>query len=306
MEVTGNFSDFYGKTMLPALEAVVDRNFKAFPVQFPSIFRVMSSTKSIEQSSQVSGVGRFAQLSEGEPVRRDQAVQGFSQTFVHARWGLAVPVTIDVVEDDKWDLIGNMHKDLAWSCQETQELDAVSTFNNAFSGSFPGPDGVALCSASHPLYKVGGVQSNVLAVAADLDMQPLQQLLLQWRLQKRASGEFIHMMAKNLVVHPSNLWIAHALTKSTDDPTTADRSTNPLGGTPDGIPKPFIWNYLTDPDAWFITAEPSQTELVWYWRKKPYTKSWTDDDTEVGVTAMRYKKSHGWRSFYGVMGTPGV
>jgi hypothetical protein len=306
MEVTGNLSDFYGQTMLPALEAVVDRGFKAFPVQYTQIFNVRTSNRSIEQSSQVSGVGRFLPLAEGEAVRRDQPVQGFKQTFVHTRWGLSVPVTVDVVEDDKWDLIGNMHKDLGWSCQETQELDAVSTFNNGFDPTYPGPDGVALFSASHPLYKAGGTQSNVLTTAADLDMMPLQQMLTQFRLQKRASGEYIHLPARNLVIHPNNVWIAHALTRSGDDPTTSDRSTNPLGAALDGMPKPFAWNYLTDADAWFITAPPEQTELIWYWRKKPYTKSWTDDDTEVGVTAMRYKKSHGWRSFYGVMGTPGV
>lgn len=305
MEVTGNFSDFYNVTMLPALRAVVDRGFKKFAPQFPQVFNVRTSDRSIEQFSQVSGVGRFAQIPEGAPVRRDQAVQGFKSTFVHSRWGLAVPVTIDVVEDDKWDLIGNLHKDLGWSCSETQELDAVSTFNNGFDTNFPGPDGVPLFSASHPLYKVGGVQSNLIP-AADLDMLPLQQMLTAFSLQKRASGEFIHAPAKRLIIHPSNLWLAHALTKSTDDPTTADRSINPLGAAIDGIPTPFAWRYLTDTDAWYIASNPEDTGLVWFWRKQPYTKSYTDDDTEVGVTAMRYKKSHGWNSFYGVFGSAGA
>lgn len=306
MEVTGNFSDFYGTTMLPALRAVVDRGFKQYPPQFTKIFNVLTSSKSIEQFSQVSGVGRFQPIPQGSPVRRDQAVQGFKSTFEHVRWGLAVPVTIDVVEDDKWDLIGNTHKDLGWSCSETQELDAVSTFNNGFDTSYPGPDGKPLFSATHPLYKVGGVQSNILSVAADLDMIPLQQMLTAFQLQKRASGEFIHIPAVNLVTHPSNQWVAHALTKSTDDPTTADRSINPLGAAIDGMPRPFGWKYLTNQDAWFITSNPTDTGLVWFWRKQPYTKAYTDDDTEVGVTAMRYKKSHGWNSFYGVFGTPGV
>lgn len=305
MEVTGNFTDFYNVTMLPALRAVVDRGFKKYAPQFTSIFSIKSSDRSIEQFSQVSGVGRFAQIPEGTAVRRDQAVQGYKSTFVHARWGLAVPVTIDVVEDDKWDLIGNTHKDLGWSCSETQELDAVSTFNNGFNTSFPGPDGQPLFSASHPLYKVGGVQSNLIT-AADLDMLPLQQMLTAFSLQKRASGEFIHCPAKNLIVHPSNLWIATALTGSKDDPTTADRSINPLSAAIDGMPKPFAWRYLTDPDSWFISSNPEDTGLVWFWRKQPYTKSYTDDDTEVGVTAMRYKKSHGWNSFYGVFGSAGV
>lgn len=305
MEVTGNFSDFYGTSMLPALRAVVDRGYKQYPAQYTKIFNVMSSSKSLEQFSQVSGVNRFSQLAEGQAVRRDMAVQGYRSSFTHTRFGLAVPVTIDMVEDDKWDLIGNNHKDLGWSCQETRELDAASTFNNGFSGSFLGPDGVALFSASHPQYKIGGVQSN-LGTPADLDMLPLQLALTAFSLLKRPSGEFMHVVARNLVIHPDNLWIAHALTRSADDPTTADRSVNPLAAAPDGIPKPFAWRYLTDNDAWFITASPEDTGLVWFDRKQPYTKSWTDDDNEVGVTAMRYKKSHGWNNYIGVYGNAGV
>lgn len=305
MEVTGNMSDFYGPTMLPALRAVIDRGYRKYPQQYPQIFNVLSSSRSIEQFSQVSGVGRFSPINEGQAINRDQPVQGFKSTFIHKRYGLAVATTIDVVEDDKWDLIGNMHKDLGWSCYETQEIDAASTFNNAFSGSYVGPDGVPLCSASHPLYKVGGVQSNAMT-AADLDMLSLQVALTAYELQRRPSGELIHVVPEKLVIHPSNRWLAHSLTKSKDDPTTADRSVNPLGGANDGVPTPFVWRYLTAPNAWFLTAAPSETGLVWFWRKKPYTKSWTDDDTEVGVVGMRYKKSHGWNNYIGVVGNPGA
>ena len=292
--------------MLPALRSIVDDGYKQYPPQYPRVFNVLDSSRSIEQFSQVSGVGRFEQIAEGQAVRRDQAVQGFKSSFIHSRWGLGIPVTVDVVEDDKWDLIGKSHRDLGWSCAETQELDAVSTFNNGFDSAYPGPDAVALFSASHPLYKQGGVQSNILSVAADLDMLPLQQMLTAFALLKRPSGEYLHAIPESLIVHPDNLWVAHALTKSGDDPTTANRSINPLGAAPDGIPKPFVWRYLTDNDAWFISAKPQQTGLVWFWRKKPYTKSWTDDDTEVGMTAMRYKKSHGWNDYIGVFGTPGA
>lgn len=304
MEVTGNFSDFYNETMLPALRTVIDRNYKARPPEYRQIFNMLTSDRSIEQFSSVSGVTRFAQIPEGEPVRRDQPVQGYKSTFKHSRYGLAVAVTIDVVEDDKMDLIGNMHKDLGWSCRETQELDAVSTFNNGFSGSFVGPDAVALFSASHPLYKAGGNQSNLMT-AADLDMLSLQLALTAFEQQKRPSGELIHQAPQKLIVHPNNRFLAYALTKSTDDPSTADRSVNPLAGAEDGMITPFVWRYLTAPNAWFLSAAPSETGLVWFWRKQPYTKSWTDDDTEVGVTGMRYKKSHGWNNYIGLIGNAG-
>jgi hypothetical protein len=116
----------------------------------------------------------------------------------------------------------------------------------------------------------------------------------------------IHVTASKLVVHPNNRWIAYALTKSTDDPTTADRSVNPTLGAEDGMPRMFVWRYLTSLVSWFIVAEPSDTGLVWFDRKKPYTKSWTDDETEVGVVGMRYKKSHGWNNYIGVLGNAGV
>jgi hypothetical protein len=78
MEVTGNFSDFYNATMLPAIREVAGRNYRRYPAQWPNIFQVMSSSRSLEQFSQVSGVGRAAVIAEGAAVRRDQAVQGFN------------------------------------------------------------------------------------------------------------------------------------------------------------------------------------------------------------------------------------
>lgn len=305
MQVTGNYTDFYGDTMLPALRSVIDRAYKARPVQFSQLFNVNPSSRSIEQFSQVSGVGRFIQLAEGQPIRKDQPVQGFKSTFRHTRYGLAVPTTIDVIEDDEWNLINTMHSDLGWSASETRELDAASTFNNAFSGSFLGPDGVALCSASHPLYKIGGVQSN-LQTPADLDMYSLQAALTAFELMRRPSGEFIHVPPANLIVHPSNRFIGTALTKSGDDPTTGDRSVNPLQGAEDGMPKLFVYRYLTSLVSWFLTAKPSATGLVWFDRKKPYTKSWADDESEVGIVGMRYKKSHGWNNYVGIVGNAGV
>lgn len=305
MQVTGNYTDFYGDTMLPALRAVIDRGYRARPPKFSQIFNMNPSTRSIEQFSQVSGVGRFTQLSEGGKIRYDQPVQGFKSTFKHVRYGLAVPTTIDVVEDDEWSLINTMHRDLGWSCNETRELDAVSTFNNGFTSGVNGPDGVPLFSASHPLYKIGGLQSNLMT-AADLDIYSLQTAMTAFELQKRPSGEFIHITLAKLIVHPNNRFVAYALTKSDDDPSTAARSVNPLKGAEDGMPSTFVWQYLSSTTAWFISGEPQDTGLVWFDRKKPYTKSWTDDETEVGVVGMRYKKSHGWNNYIGLVGNAGL
>jgi hypothetical protein len=130
--------------------------------------------------------------------------------------------------------------------------------------------------------------------------------MIDFETMKDSSGKLIHVPASRLVVHPSNRFEAYALTKSKDHPETANRSVNPLAGANDGMPDPFIWRYLTSTTAWFLCAQPAETGLIWFWRKKPYTKGDFDFDTETAKTAMRYKKSHGWFDFYGVYGTPGV
>ena len=302
MQVTGNYSDFYNETMLPALRALTDRGYRKRPAQYPKFMQVNPSTKSIEQFSSISGVGRFQQITEGGKVAYDQPVQGFNKTFKHTRYGLAVPTSIDVVEDDNWQLVRTMHTDLGWSGMETREIQASSVINEAFSTN--GPDGVPLCSTSHPLWKIGGVQSNRMT-AADLDSYSLQLALTAFEMLKRPSGELIHVPPKTLMVHPNNRFMAYTLLNSKDDPTTSDRATNPLGGSEDGMPDQMVYRYMSSPNAWFLIAAPEETGLVWFDRKKSYTKSWTDDETEVGYIAMRYKKSHGFYNYIGVVGNPG-
>jgi len=306
MIIRGAFSDFYLSTMLPALRAMLWNRYRQYPKQFPEIFQVQTSERSIEQYSGMSGVGLFNTIEEGEAVLYDDPVQEFDKTFTHTRFGLGFKVSVDVVEDDKHNQVAKTTRELARSAFETQEIDAASTFNNGFSGSYNGPDGVPLFSASHPLVKAGGVQSNVLSVAADLDVSSLELALIDFELQKDSSGKLIHVPCKRVVTAAQNRFNVHEILKSTLRSDTANNATNALRYATDGMPEAFVWRYLTDPDAWFLTAAPGESGLVWFWRKKPYTKHAVDDDTETGKFSMRYKKSHGWYSFSGTYGTPGA
>jgi hypothetical protein len=67
-----------------------------------------------------------------------------------------------------------------------------------------------------------------------------------------------------------------------------------------------VWDYLTDPDAWFISASPADTELRWYDREKFNTVHDLDFDSRSIKTAGWYRMSFGFSSFYGVYGSPGA
>lgn len=304
MIIRGNFGDFFFETALPALNAISWQSFQQKPQLFRKLFKVETSNRSIEQNSQMSGVGLFHEIPETGEVRQDAPVQGYDSLFTHKRFGLSVEYSRDLFEDDKVGIIKQMPVELGLSANETMEIDGASTFNNAFSTN--GPDGVPLCSASHPLIKAGGVQSNILTVAAELDHTSLELALIQWATMKRSNGHHMNLPAPRLLIAPKNHFNAHEILKSTMRSDTANNATNALKFAENGpVSDILTWAKLTAPKAWFLVAPPAQTGLVWYWRVKLYSGGFRDDRNERAGIAKRYKKSHGWHDYVGVFGTPG-
>lgn len=309
MIIRGQFSDYFLSTMLPALNAVTWNKFNQRPDEYSRLFDVMTSQRSIEQFGDITGLGLPSAIAEGAPVRYDQPMQGFHSTFTPTRFGLGYMTSEDVVEDDKIGLIKKMAVELGRSCKEGIEIDAAAHYNNAFSGSFLGPDGQSLCSASHPLIKSGGTQTNLLSVAASLDVTSLELALTDWENTKDSSGKKIRLPAPRLVVPAQTRWRAMEIAKTGDwRSDTANHTINAFNHAETGaISDVMVYHYLTSTTAWFLVAQdPSDTGMVFVWRRKPYTTYGFDYDTESGKSAMRYKKAHGFRDFPGVYGTPGV
>lgn len=307
MQVRTQFPDLFLATMLPALDEVIFNKFDRFPPQFSNIFRVMDSTRSIEQTSEISGIGTFAVVGEGENVRYDQSVAGFAKTYTHTQYALGFMMTRIMVDDDKFSIITKLAADLGRSAKETVELDAVTDFTNGFNGAYPGPDGQPLFSASHPLYKAGGVQSN-LGVAADLDISSLEVALTTFRTMKDPSGKKIRVKPQTLIVPPQLEFQASEIINATQRSDTANNTPNAFKNRV-GMPSfddLVVWEYLTDPDSWFVMCDKTETEIRFYWREKFNTVHDVDFDSRSVKTAGWFRESHGWSNFYGVYGNPGT
>jgi hypothetical protein len=303
MQIRGNFRDFFFEDALPALHKVALDEYSAYPTLYTECFNVETSDRSIEQDTEVSGVGLLAPIAETEAIATDQPTGGYNKTYRHAKYGLAIPTSQEMIEDDKWRLVSASHQALGRSTKETQELQAWGIFNNGFATN--GYDGVPLFSASHPLVKVGGVQSNI-GTSADLDDLSLKAALTQFETMRDHAGLLIRVQPRKLIVATDNRWMAMQLTRNPNEPFTANNNVNTLKHALDGMPTPMVVPYLTDPDAWFLTAEPRRTKLMWFWRKRPYPKTWFEDPREVGYYAMRYRASWGWSGYLGVWGNPGA
>jgi phage major head subunit gpT-like protein len=295
--------------MLPALDELIFNKFDRLPPQYTNIFRVMDSSRSIEQTSEIAGLGTFGEVPEGGPVRYDESVPGFNKTYVHAQFGLGFKMSRIMVDDDKWGIINKLSGELGRSAKETIELACASVFNNGFTaGAYAGPDGKALFAADHPLVKSGGTQNNLLAVAADLDIPSLELALTDFRRMKDPAGKKIRVKPELLIGPPELEFLMTEILTATQRSDTANNTPNAFKNRSGLGPfsNYFVWDYLTDPDAWLIRCALEDTEVRFYWRERPTTTHDVDFDSRSVKTAMWYRMSLGFSSPFGWYGSPGA
>jgi hypothetical protein len=314
MQFRGQFSDFFFETMLPALNAKIWQTFNMKKPMAKLVLDGMTTTRSIEQFSMMAGVGLPTAVGEGEDTPVDSFVQGFHTTFKPVKFGLGIAASQELVEDDKVGIVTKRSVALSESIYQAREIQGASVFNNAFSSTDGNgnstnlSDGYPLISASHPLVKTGGTQSNQIAVAADLDVASLEVALTDWELLKDHRGFFQLLPKPRVLVASQNRWNVAEILKSQMRSDTANNTRNAFQDTEQGgSVESLCWGgFLTDPDAWFLVAPPAQTEMVWLDRKAPYTKSDYVEKNETGFIYLRYRATYGAYGWKGVYGSAGA
>ena len=298
------FPDLYLQTMLPAIDEVVMTKYSQFPDEFSEVYRMETSSRSIEQTTEVTGFGQMAVIPDGQDTRYDDALPGFNKTYVHAQYGLGFRVTKVAMDDDKFGVVKKLATELGRSAKETKEVVAANMFNTGFTTSL-GPDGVSLFNTAHPLIG-GGTQSNRLSYPTDPDVTSLQLVLTLMRQTVDHRGKKLRIPPKK-AVFPANLeFIGAELLGGTDRPDTANRAINAFkrrSGMP-SFDTWMVWDYLTDPDAWMVEADVQDTELRFYSREAFGTVHDIDFDSRSVKTAGWTRYSVGNNGWYGIAGVP--
>ncbi len=313
MQIRGQFSDFFFSTMLPACNAKIWQTFKAKRAMAKMFLSADTTTRSIEQYSLMAGVGLPTLVGEGEDTPTDTFTQGFNKTFTPQKYGLGIPASMELVEDDKMGIISKRSVKLADSIYQAREIQGASVINNGFASTDSAgnstllPDGKVLFASDHPLVKAGGTQSNILSVAADLDVASLELALTDWELMKTHEGYLQMLPTPRVFTASQNRWNVAEILKSQMRSDTANNTANAFKYSENGgVIDSLVWPYLTDPDAWGLIADPDETELLWLDRKAPYTKSDYIEKNETGIIYMRYRATFGAFGWRGVYATPGA
>ena len=292
------------KELLPGLNALFGLEYARYGEEHKEVYETETSERSFEEETKLSGFSAAPVKNEGSAIAYDNAQEAWSTRYTHETIALGFSITEEAIEDNLYDSLSARYtKALARAMAYTKQVKAAAVLNNGFSSSYPGGDGVALFSASHPLVS-GGTNSNTPAVQADLNETSLEAAVIQIAAWTDERGLLIAAKPKKLVIPPALMFVAKRLLDTELRVSTADNDINAIkqmGAIPEGY---TVNHFLTDTNAWFLTTDVPNGMKNFV--RTPLQNS-MDGDFDTGN--VRYKArerySFGWSDPLGMFGSSG-
>ena len=296
------------KELEPGLNSLFGLEYNTYDQEYTEIFSVEDSDRAFEEEVLLTGFGSAPTKSEGQGVQFDNANESYTARYTHDTVGLAFALTEEAVEDNLYSSLGKRYtKALARSMANTKEVKGADVWNNAFSSSFTGGDGVSLINTAHPLAG-GGSAANRATTMADLNETSLEDALIDISTFTDDRGLTISVQATKLVVPPQLVFVADRILNSDGRTGTADNDINSIKNT-GVIPGGYTVNhYLNDPDAFFLLT--SVTESGEGLKMFQRTAMETSMEPDFSTGNIRYKArerySFGFSDWRGVYGSQGA
>jgi len=298
-----NFSDLFGTSALPALEAIFKHSLQMHPMIREKLFKTISISGDLWQSSEIGDLQNFAEVEEAADYSYVSPRAGASKSLRPKKYGLGFQITREAIDDGKFSMVADQMKALAESAMDSQEQSAMDIFNGGFGTGSVGRDGLGLFSTAHTVPS-GLTFRNRPTTHVDLSPSALDAALTDFETQQiRDSGKIVNMQPRVLLVHSSQRRYAMELIGSELKADTSDNNLNSLKG--EGL---IVMSSprLTDTDAWFLAAAPEKTGLKLIKRSGIETSSEECFDNDTIKYKSRYREIIGFDDSYGLWGTAGI
>ena len=289
------------KELLPGLNAIFGLEYGMVDDELAPLYETENSEKAFEEEVLFTMFGEAPVKAEGAAVQYASAQESYASRYTHETIALAFAVTEEAMEDNLYDTFAKVRaKGLARAMGSTKQVKAANTFNNAFSASYLGGDGVALISDSHPTVGDGN-QSNKIGTAA-ISMTTLETAITNISKIKDDRGIMVASSAQSVHIPPDLAMETDMLLHSAGLPngtlaypgsTYAPNDLNPIpnmGLLPKGF---FVNRRFTDADNWFVKTDvPNGSKM--FVRMPLATKMEPDFDTGNLRYKARERYSFGW------------
>lgn len=247
--------------------------------QWRDLVEVATSDKHREEMVQNNGFGLAAVKEQGASVGYDTTSQGGTATATHVVYALGYIITQEAIEDNLYEKLAmGRSKALKRAMVETKNTVVANWFNRGFDTNYTvGPDAKPMFSASHP--SSSGNQSNLLATPADLSEASLEDLVIQANGATDDRGNKVALQVRSLHIPRQLEFEAARILKSINQNDSANNAINALralGTFPEGAK---VNNFFTDPDAFFIRTDVSDSLTLFQRRALAFEK---DNDFGTG------------------------
>ena len=299
------YPDLYMEDMLPALEEVTYDEWEKGKDYVGKLFNVDSMDREIKQQTTVGALGSAREVNEGADTPYVTLSPGYDKTYTALTYKLGVVATEELVEDDRHDLIEELHRELSSAHYKARNIVSAGIYHDAFTTA--GYDGKALCATDHPLEE-GGTGSNELAAPAALGVAGLKSLLLLFSDMVGPDGYPLNEMARTLVVPTALQFTARQLLNAIGQHDSANRTANPF----DEDKLDYLcWPYLSaaqggSDTAYYLINEPRKLKVMFYERVGFQSKSGEDFDSGGVKTKTRQRFAVGWHNWRNITGTAGA
>jgi hypothetical protein len=288
--------------LLPGLRGV-EGKYEMIPSQYDKLFTKHDSKMALERTAEMRYLGLAQLKSEGAQTSFDNgAGERFMYNQEHNEIALGYAITRKAIDDNLYKTqFHPSNLGLVESFQQTKEIYGANIFNTAQTyNASVGGDGVALCSASHPID--GGTVANTPTVQVDLNEATLLNSMISVRTNfKDQAGLKVFARARKLVVPAQLEPVAIRLTKTELRPGTSDNDVNAIMTTSGGLPEGYMVNdFFTSPYAWFLLTN---IDGLSYMERIKFETDMQVDFVTDNLLVKGYERysfrDYNWRSLFG-------
>jgi hypothetical protein len=245
------------------------------------LFDIVKSNKAYEERMRVNGLGTMPLKAEGTPIAFDDAVSGSPIRTVHDTYALGWRCTMEMMQDDLFNVMNRMTEELADSTADKQERIAWALLDDAYNGTtFTGLDGLALFSTAHTsLRSEVANQSNMNSPGVELGTTGLEALMTMARTTTNDEGRIIELDQSILCVHPNLEHQAYVLLETLQQTGSNNNDVSTVHKGRSGL-SCLVVPYLTSTTQWSLHAAPGKNSLVINNRMSPDFTQAGDPDTK--------------------------
>lgn len=284
MVVQGNF----GPMFRGGLRKDFRDSYQGQPEEFSKFLKVGKMDGPEISAALMSGLSRFLERGDGEPITYEDPIMGPVVTGVDKEFALGFIISRRTVEDDMYGKANQSAKWLGHAASMTKEYRAAGFLDDAFTGAtYLGYDGQPLISTAHTFINGAGTWSNRLAVEVGISVTGITAMFDLFQTMKDHNGDPIVSFPDTLIIgnNAGDLHRAMQIFGSEFEPFTADNTENAIKKR---LPSPriIVSHYKADPNSYFMVDSKLNDAHFLMRRDVEF-----DDAFDFDTDAAKYKGS---------------